>query len=104
MALAYSSMLIHKLLKKDPDIVPEEAPVIFLDIKYAMCMSKNSKDNKHTRHIVRKMRCLRNGKKFKMHKIDRCEVSLKFSNIADTNVGEPDVTPGKKYIMVRHDS
>ena len=41
MALAHFRMLIHEFLKKDPDIVPEEAPLIFLDRKSAMCMSKN---------------------------------------------------------------
>ena len=44
MALAHFRMLIHELLKKDPDIVPEETPLIFLDSKSAMCMAKNGKD------------------------------------------------------------
>ena len=33
MALAYFRMLIHEFLNKDPDIVPEEAPMIVLDSK-----------------------------------------------------------------------
>ena len=37
-------MLIHELLDKDPDIVPEEAPLIILDGKSAMWMAKDSKD------------------------------------------------------------
>ena len=49
-------MLIHKFLNKDPDIVPEEAPLIVLDGKYDMCMAKNGKDTKHTIHIARRMR------------------------------------------------
>ena len=36
MALAHFRMLIHELLNKDPDIVPEEAPLIVLDSKYAI--------------------------------------------------------------------
>ena len=36
MALAYFRMLIHELLNEDPNIVPEEAPLIVLDSKYAM--------------------------------------------------------------------
>ena len=44
-------MLIHELLNKDPYIVSEEAPLIVLDSKYDMCMAKNGKDTKHTRHI-----------------------------------------------------
>ena len=46
MALAHFRMLIHEFLNKDPDIVPEEAPLIVLDIKSAMCMAKNGKDTK----------------------------------------------------------
>ena len=55
MALAHFRMLIHELLKKDPDIVPEEAPLIVLDSKSAICMAKNGKNTKHTRHIARRM-------------------------------------------------
>ena len=36
MALAHFRMLIHEFLNKDPDIVPEEAPLIVLDSKSAM--------------------------------------------------------------------
>ena len=60
MALAHFRMLIHELLNKDPDIVPEEAPLIVLDSKYAMCMAKNGKDTKHTRHIARRINFVRN--------------------------------------------
>ena len=45
---------------KGPDIVPEEAPLIFLDSKSAMCMDKNGKDTKHTRHSARQMHFVRN--------------------------------------------
>ena len=53
-ALAHFRMLIHKLLNKDPYIVPEEAPLIVLNSKYSMCMDKNGKDTKHTRRIARR--------------------------------------------------
>ena len=72
MALAHLRMLIHKLLNNDPDIVPEEAPLIFLYSKSAMCMANNSKDTKHTRHISRIIHFVWNGEKFKMQKIDWC--------------------------------
>ena len=36
-------MLIHEMLNKDPEIVPKEVPLIVLDIKSAMRMSKNGK-------------------------------------------------------------
>ena len=54
-------MLIHELLNKGTDIVPEEAPLIVLDIKSAMCMAKNIKDTKHTRHIALRMHFVSNG-------------------------------------------
>ena len=38
-----------------------------------------------------------------MHNIDYCEGGLKFADIATNNVGEPDLTPSMKYIMVRLD-
>ena len=43
-------------------MVTEEAPLIVLDSKSAMCMAKNSKYTKHTRHIARRMHLVRNGK------------------------------------------
>ena len=43
MALAHFRMLIHELLNKGPDIVPEEAPLIVLDSKSDMCMANNGK-------------------------------------------------------------
>ena len=93
-------MLIHELLNKDPDIVPEEAPFIVLDSKSAMCMAKYGKDTKHTRHIARIMHLVRNGKKCKMHKIDWFEGGLQLEDIVTKNIGEPDLTPRMKYIMV----
>ena len=101
MALSHFRMLIRELLNKDPDIFPEEVPLIVLDSKYAMCMAKNGKDTKHTRHIARRMHFVRNREKCKMHKIDWCEGGLQLANISTKNVSEPDLTPRMKYIMVR---
>ena len=100
MDLPHFSMLIHKLLNKDTDIVPEEAPLIVLNSKYSMCMAKNIKYTKHTRNISRRMHSVRNGEKCKMHKIDWCEGGLQLVYIATKNIGEHDVTPRMKYIMV----
>ena len=85
-------------LNKDPDIVPEQAPLIVLDSKSNMCMAKNGKDNKHTRHIAR---ILSNGEHCKMHRIDWCDGGLQLADIATKNVGEHDLTPRMKYIMLR---
>ena len=61
MALAHFRMLINELLNKDPDIVTEEASLVVLDSKSTMCMAKNGKDTKHTRHISRGIHLVRNG-------------------------------------------
>ena len=82
-------------------MVPEEAPLIVLDSKSAMCMDKNGRDTKHTRQIARIMNFVRNGEKCKMHKIYWCEGGLQLADIVTKNVSEPDLTPRMKYIMVR---
>ena len=66
-----------------------------------MCLAKNGKDTKHTRHISRIMHLVRNVEKCKMHKTDWCEGGLQLADIGTKNVSEPDLTPRIKYIMVR---
>ena len=69
MSLEHLNILINGLLNKDPDIVPEEAPLIILDRKSA----KKGRDTNHTRHIPRRVHLARNGEKCKWHDIDWCE-------------------------------
>ena len=104
MTLAHFRMLIHEFLNKDPDIVPEEAPLIILEGKSAVFMAKNGKDAKNTRHIASRIHFVRNGEKFKMHIIDWCEVGLQLTDIATKNVGEHYLTPNVKYIVVIFDN
>ena len=66
-----------------------------------MYMAKHGKDTKHTRHIARRMHFVRNGEKCNMHKIDFCEEGMQLVDIDTKNVGENDLTPRMKYIMVR---
>ena len=101
MDLANFSMLIHELLKKDPDMVPEEGPLIILERKSAVCMDNNGKDTKHTRHIYTGVHFVKNGENWKIHKIDWCEGGLQLVDIATTNVGKNDMNLRIKYIMVR---
>ena len=61
MSLAHFRVLIHEFLNKDSDIVPEEAPLIVLDSKSAMCMDKNGNDTKQTRHIANIIYFVSNG-------------------------------------------
>ena len=65
-----------------------------------MCMANNVKDTKHTSHNAKRMTFVRNGEKYKIHKIDWCEGGLKLAYIGTNNVGENDLTPIMKYIMV----
>ena len=92
------------MLNKDPDIVPEEDPLIVLDSKYDICIANNGKNTKHTRQIARIMHIVRNGKKCKMHNIYWCQGGLQLAEIATKNFGEHDLTPRVKYIMVRLDN
>ena len=55
MALAHFRMLIHEFLNEDPDMVPNESSLIVLYSKSAMCMAKNGRGTKYTRHIARRM-------------------------------------------------
>ena len=60
MSLSHFRILNNYFLNKDLDVVPEQAPLIILDRKSAMYMSKNGKDTKHTRHIARRMHFVKN--------------------------------------------
>ena len=82
-------------------MVPEEAPLIVLKSKSSMCMAKNGRDTKHTRHISRRMNLVRNEETCKTHKIDWCEGGMQLAYIGTQNESEPDQTPRMRYIMVR---
>ena len=101
MDLANLRMLVHELLNKYPDIVPEEVSIIILDSKSSVCIASNDKDTKHTRHIVRIVNFVKNGENFKIHKIDWCEGGLQLIDIATKNFGENYLNTIMKYTMVR---
>ena len=66
-------------------------------------MAKNGKDTKHTRHISRRVHIVSNGENFKMHRIYWCEGGLQLLEIATKSVGENDLNPRMKDIMVMLD-
>ena len=78
--------------------------MIVLDSKHAMCMANNGKDTKHTKNNARRMHFVRNCEECKIHKIDSCEGGLQLADIDTNNVGDHDLTPRMKYIMVRLDN
>ena len=100
MDLAHFRMLIHEFMNKDLDIVPEEDPLTILGSKSSVCMANNGKDTKHTMHIARRVHFVRNGEIWKMHKIEWCEGGLQLAVISNKNVGDNDLNPRIKYIMV----
>ena len=104
MALAHFRVLINKLFNKDPYIFLEEDPMIVLDIKSDMCMDNTGNDTKHTRHIARRISFVRNVEKYKIHKIYWCEGGMQLADTDTKNVGEHDLTPRMKYIMLRLDN
>ena len=104
MDLAYFGMLMHELLNKYPDIVPEEDPLIILDSKSAVCMAKNDKYTKHTSHISIRVHFVRNGEICKINKIDWCEGVTQLAVIVTKNVGDNDFNTRMEYIMVRIDN
>ena len=78
--------------------------MIVLYSKSDVCMTKNVKYTKHTRHIARRIHFVRNGEKCNMHKIDWYEKGLQLADIATKNVCDNYLTPRMKYIMVRLDN
>ena len=60
MALAHFRMLNNELFNKDPYLVPEQAPLVILGGKSAICVAKTVNDTKHTRHISIIMNSVRN--------------------------------------------
>ena len=87
-------------MNKDPDIVTEEDPLNILDSKSVVCMSGNGKDTNHTRQIDREVHFVRNGEKWKMHKVEWFEVVLQLSDIATRNLSGKELNPRIKYLMV----
>ena len=75
-----------------------------MDNKSALCMTKYGKDTNNTRHINRGVHLVRNGENCEMHKIEWCEGGLQLSDIATKNVGETNLNPRMRYIMVRLDN
>ena len=100
MALAGFWVWICEFLNKYPDIFPEEVPLIILGRKSYVCMAKNVKYTKHTRHISRRVNFVRSCEKWVLHNIDWCEGGLKLVDIATKNVVDNYLNPRMKYIKV----
>ena len=83
MALAHFRILNNELVNKDTYVIPEQATLILLDSKSAVCASKNSKYIKHTRHISRRVHFVGNGEEWNLKKTVWCDGGLQLSNIGN---------------------
>ena len=101
MSLAHFRVTNNEFLKKYPDVVPEQANIIILDSKSAVCMAKNGKYTKHTRHVSRRIHFVRNVEELNMHKKVWCEVSMQLVDTKTKKVKEDELNPILIYDMVR---
>ena len=99
--LAHFVMLNNELMNKDPNGVPDEAPLNILDSKSLMCIANNINDTKNTRYIAIIIHFLLNGEECNMHKTVWCEGGLKLADIVTKNGREDKLIPGLGYNMVR---
>ena len=72
-----------------------------MDRKYGVCMANNVRDTKYTINIPKRVSFVRNGENWKVYKIDWCEGGLKLADVLTNNIGEKNLNPRMKYIMVR---
>ena len=101
MDLSHFRMLNNELSNKDPYVVPEQAPLIILDIKSDVCTDKNGKDNKPTRKIPRRMHYVRRNEEINLYKTLWCEGGLQLTDIGTKNVREDELNHILGYDMER---
>ena len=85
-------------------MVPEQLPIIILDRKSAVCMSKNRKDTRHTRKISRRMPFVRNYEEWNLHKPVWCEGGLELADIGTNKVRGDELNNTLGYDRVRIDN
>ena len=88
MDLAHFRILNDELLNKNLYMVTEQAPIIILNMKAAICMDKNGKDTKHTRNISIIIHFVINFEECNLHKTVWCEGGLQLAVIGTNNVRE----------------
>ena len=81
MSLAHFRMLNNELLDTGSYVVPEQAPIIILDINPDVCIANNNNYTKHTINISRRRNFVRNGEECNLHKTVCCEVGLQLAEI-----------------------
>ena len=92
------------MLNNDPDVFPEQAPIIILDGKSSICMDNNGKYTIHTRHIFRRIHLVRNGEDCNFHQTVCCEGGMQMADVGIKNVREYYFNNILVYAMVRLDN
>ena len=92
-------MINNGIMNKDPYVVPDQALLIILDSKSAVCMANNGNNTKHIRQIYRIIKLLRNGEEFNLHKKVWCEGCIQLSEIGTKDVVEYGLNPRLGYTM-----
>ena len=72
MALEHFIKLTNELMNNDPYVILEQAPLIILYSKSAVCMYNNGKDAKNTRIFSRRFYFVRNREERNLHKTLWC--------------------------------
>ena len=72
-----------------------------MDSKSSVCMTNNGKDTNNPSHIDRRVHFVKNGEKWKLHKIGWCERGMQLANIKTKNFGCDGLNTRMKYIRVR---
>ena len=73
-------------MNKDPDVVPEQSPLIILDIKSDVCMANTFKDTKHTRKFSRRKTFVRNVSELNLHNTVWCDGGQQLAYVGTNNV------------------
>ena len=100
MTLSHFRVLYNDLTKKDPDVFPDQAPLIIFDNKSDLCMAKDGKDTKHNRHIAIITQLIRNGEYLNLHNTVWYGGGLKLTYIGTNNVREDQLNTRLGYNMV----
>ena len=85
-------------------MVPEQVPLIILDIKSAICIANIGKDTKHTRHISRIIHFVTNREECNFHKTVWCEEVLQLVDIGTNNVSKDEFNLRLWYYIMRLDN
>ena len=100
MALAHLIILHNQLTNKDPDVVPEQSPLIILYSKLDVYISKNGKYTKQTRHLSIIMHFVINIRDCNLHETVWFEEVLQLEDIGTNNVREYELNSILGYDIV----